>query len=124
MNTVTKRKRFYKKFFLNSESIPTGDKWKNLTVLDSDGVTEIENKLTFPSTFTTIVISLDDEDRILEYSYNGRDLDGELFCDDGPFSQDCSAEGFIYFRLPEGTSLKTNETVQVRVWAWSGGVGK
>ena len=124
MSTITKRKRYYKKFFLNLKSIPTTDTWKNLIMLDSDGVTEIENKIEFPSTFTTIVISLDDEDRILEYSYNGRNLDGELFCDDGPFSQDCAAEGYLYFRLPEGTTLDTDETVQVRLWAWSGGVGK
>lgn len=120
---LTTRNRFYKKVFLSADSIPTSDTWKNLKVFDSDGVTEISNKLEFPTNLTTIVISLDNE-RILEYSYDGRNLDGEIFCDDGPFSQDCASEGYFYLRLPEGTTLDVDEKVQVRIWAWRGGVGR
>lgn len=130
---MTTRNRFYKKVFLTEDSIaPDSDTWKNKNpknletykILDDDGTTEIDNKLEFPTNLTTIVISLDNDDRILEYSFDGRNLDGEIFCDDGPFSQDCASEGYLYLRLPEGTTLKPNEKIQARIWAWRGGVGK
>ena len=122
---LTGRNRFYKKIFLYSESIPTSDTWKNLKILDSDGIDEISNKLEFPTNLTTVVISLDGGDKNLEYSFDGRELDGELLCDDGPFSQDGSSDGYLYLRLPEGTVLTPPSTkIQVRIWAWRGGAGR
>lgn len=124
MPTVGKRERFYKKIFLFDESIPTNDVWKkiSLKVLDAED-NKISNKLDFPTNLTTVVISNDSE-RCVEYSFNGRDLDGELICDDGPFSQDCTSEGYLFFRLPEGTILEQDEKVQVRIWGWRGGTGR
>jgi len=110
----TRRERFYKKVLLDSSNISQdGEDWKSVGV-----------KLEFPTNLTTVVISNDNNDRCTQYSFDGRNLDGDLFCDDGPFSQDCTSEGYFYLMLPEGTTLETNEKVQVRVWAWSGGTGR
>lgn len=115
--TIGRRQRFYKKVVLTADNIaPNEDKWKG-----NDGPAL---KLEFPTNLTTIVISNDDEDHCIEYSFNGSDLDGELTCDDGPFSQDCASEGYLYLRLPVGTTLGVDEEIQVRVWAWRGGTGR
>lgn len=113
--SLTKRQRFYKRIVLKAANIASDDDdWKK----------DVAIKLTFPTSLTTVVITNDNEDRSLDYSFNGRDLDGELFCDDGPFSQDCTSEGYLYLRLPPGTVLDPNEEVQVRVWGWRGGSGR
>lgn len=123
--TLAKRNRFYKRFFLTkAESIPIdSEQWKKLKIVDVDD-NVISNKLELPTNLTTFVISNDSDDFIIEYSFDGRNLDGELWCDDGPFSQDCASEGYIYFRLPENSNVGPNDKIQVRVWGWRGGAGK
>lgn len=114
---ATKKNRFYKRFTLDSNNIAQVDEsWKG------DTVSAI--KLEFPVQMTTVVIANDNVDRSIEYSFCGNEIDGDLYCDDGPFSQDGLSEGYLYFRLPEGTTLDEGETVQVRVWAWRGGTGR
>lgn len=119
----SRRNRFYKKILIGPDGIaPDDDTWKGLKVFDHEE-NVINNRLQFPSNLTTIVISNDSE-RTVEFSFNGSDLDGELLYGDGPLSMDCTSEGYIWFRLPEGISLKPNELVPVRVFAWRGGSGK
>jgi len=116
-NITSRKNRFYQKVILTSDNIAQPDEpWKG------DEVSAV--KLEFPAQMTTVVIANDNHDRSIEYSYDGLEEDGELFCDDGPFSQDGLSEGYVYLRLPEGTVLDENETVQVRVWAWRGGTGR
>lgn len=93
-------------------------------MFDSDGVTEINNKLEFPTNLTSIIIVNDDEKNIIEFSFNGQDLDGEMFSDDGAISQDCTSEGYLYLRLPADADLKVDELIQVRIWGWRGGAGR
>lgn len=116
-NVPSGRQRFYEKVVLTADNIAESES-------DWRGDNSSAVKLTFPTQLTAVVIVNDNVDRSIEFSYDGKELDGELFCDDGPFSQDGLSEGYLYLRLPEGTELDEGEKVKVRVWAWRGGAGR
>lgn len=122
--TLARRNRFYKRVFLTSVSIPGSDIFQELQMEDADG-NIISNKIEFPSNMTSIQIVNSDNTDTVEFSFDGRNLDGELLFEDGALSQDCTSEGYLYLRLPEGTVLNPpSKKIQVRIWAWRGGAGR
>ncbi len=73
----------------------------------------------FPFQATRVLIATRGvkQNEIVEFSFQGTALDGELFPDDGPIGLDGLSEGRIWFR----STIPSTPTAEVRVWAWRGG---
>lgn len=98
MTTVnSKRNFFYKKLLIDTTAFPSAA------------------QMVFGFQATRVIVCNDgagsNEDSHLAFSFLQPNLDGELFCADGPITFDGLAEGRLW--------LKTSANpIQVRVWAW------
>lgn len=54
---------------------------------------------------------------IISFSLLKPDLDGEIFCEDSPIAMDGLSEGRLWFKTTE----TSNQTGEIRIWAWRGG---
>ena len=73
----------------------------------------------FPFLATRVMIAARNlkAQEIISFSYNGVDLDGEIFPDDTPIAFDGLQQGKLWFK----SNLQQN--AQIRMWAWRGGGG-
>lgn len=65
----------------------------------------------FPFTATHVVIYNRSASSDILFSFNGFNLDGELFAKDGPLTMDGIALNRLWFKSPSGGP-------DVQVWAW------
>lgn len=86
--------------------------YKNVQITDIAFPSTPQIKLPFMA--SKVIIS-NDSDLQVDFSFLKPNLDGELFCEDGPITFDCLGEGRLWFKSPG--------TAGVRVWAWRGGTG-
>lgn len=92
--TASKRSFFYKKLSVTASAFPD------------------EPQLKFGFDATRVIIVNDHEDSTLTWSFLNPNIDGELFCADGPISFEGISEGRLWLKTSfEGSA-------QVRVWAW------
>lgn len=85
--------------------------YKKYTVNKTDFSNEADIKLPFQS--NKIIISNDGPKGTLIFSFLKPEVDGELYCSDGPLTFDNIAETKIWFKKELGKPDMT-----VRVWAW------
>ena len=95
----TRRNRLYQKF--NLEEI---------------GSFPSRAQVEIPFTATHIIITNDSKKTNVTFSFNGVDIDGELFKKETPITFDGCANNKIWF-FRDGISADTIKS-QIRVWAW------
>lgn len=88
--------------------------YKKITLATSQLTFPNKNQIDFGFHATHVIIVNDNVDNSIEFSFRKPNLDGEIFCSDGPLVMDGIAEDRLWFRVV-GTPT---ETTQVRIWAW------
>ena len=97
MHTISSgRNFFFKEFDISAASFPTKQNFK------------------FPFQATRVILTYDEGEAELFFSFRRPDEDGKLICSDGPIAFDQLSEGKIWFKKT-GTG-----NVKGRIWAWRG----
>lgn len=96
---MTKRNFYYKKLLVSETAFPDAP------------------QINFGFQATRVIIANDGagptEDAFLTWSFLKPNIDGELFCADGPISFDGLTEGRLWL-------MNSGSPIQIRVWAWRG----
>lgn len=80
------------------------------------GLFSSKAQVEIPFTATHIIIANDSKKNDMTFSFNGRDIDGELFLKETPITFDGCANNKIWF-FRNGTPAETIDS-GIRIWAW------
>jgi len=67
--------------------------------------------LRFPFTANRVILSNDSDTNIVTFSFLAPNIDGELFCTDGPIVFDWLNQDRLWFKVNSGDA-------KIRIWAW------
>lgn len=86
--------------------------YKRITVTETDFPGQAQIKLPFQA--TKVLIANDGSNATLAFSFLAPNIDGELFCSDGPLSLEGVGANRVWFKVAENEG----NPVGVRIWAW------